>query len=162
MAKNSDAARQAAELTRAQDSMRFVNEELIKLSQRFGRMIPRLQKLDGNTIGVLSWFAQYNRLKDCANRADEDLRPLMSSEEVLANPVMTSMLSYYSSQRSRYCFTRQNSQRVAFVDDLVQRILDDAVRSLLDETGDQLPHNGFPDDDFHGEPFRVVQPGHCG
>ena len=141
MAKNSDAARQAAELTRAQDSMRFVNEELIKLSQRFGRMIPRLQKLDGNTIGVLSWFAQYNRLKDCANRADEDLRPLMSSEEVLANPVMTSMLSYYSSQRSRYCF------KVEVMDDILNGMVEDLtdggtfndaqkeeMRAALDET----------------------------
>ena len=103
MAKNLDAVRQASELARAQDSMRIANEELIKLSQRFGRMITRLQKLD-NTTAVLSWFTQYNRLKDCANKADEALRPLLSKEEVMANPVMASLISYYSAQRSRYCF----------------------------------------------------------
>ncbi len=123
MAKNSDAARQASELTRAQDSMRFANEELIKLSQRFGRMIPRLQKLD-NTSGVLSWFTQYNKLKDCANKADEALRPLLCNVEVMANPVMASMISYYSAQRSRYCF------KVEVMDD----ILNGMIEELIDST----------------------------
>jgi len=118
MAKNLDALRQASEITQAQDSMRFANEELIKLSQRFGRMIPRLQKLD-NTAGVLSWFAQYNKLKDCANKADEALRPLLSSEDVQANAVMASLISYYSAQRSRYCF------KVEVMDDILNGMIED-------------------------------------
>jgi len=122
MAKNSDAVRQASELTRAQDSMRFANEELIKLSQRFGRMIPRFQKLD-NTAGVLSWFAQYNKLKDCANKADEALRPLLCNVEVLANPVMTSLISYYNAQRSRYCF------KVEVMDDILNGMIEDLTDS---------------------------------
>ncbi len=122
MAKNLDAVRQASELTRAQDSMRFANEELIKLSQRFGRMIPRLQKLDC-TSGVLSWFTQYNKLKECANKADEAVRPLFSNEEVLANPVMASMISYYGAQRSRYCF------KVEVMDDILNGMIEDLTES---------------------------------
>ncbi len=118
MAKNSDAVRQASELARAQDSMRFANEELIKLSQRFGRMIPRLQKLD-NTSGVLSWFTQYNKLKDSVNKADEALRPLLGSDEILANPVMASLISYYGAQRSRYCF------KVEVMDDILNGMIED-------------------------------------
>ena len=122
MVKNLDTVRQASELTRAQDSIRFANEELIKLSQRFGRMIPRLQKLD-NTAGVLSWFTQYNKLKDCANKADEALRPLLGNEEVLANPVMASLISYYSAQRSRYCF------KVEVMDDILNGMIEDLTDS---------------------------------
>ncbi len=122
MAKNLDAARQAAELTHAQDSMRFANEELIKLSQRFGRMIPRLQKLD-STAGILSWFTQYNRLKDCANKADDALRPLLCNAEVLSNPAMASMISYYSAQRSRYCY------KVEVMDDILNGMIEDLAES---------------------------------
>jgi hypothetical protein len=118
MAKNLDALRYASEITRAQDSMRFTNEELIKLSQRFGRMIPGLQKLD-NTAGVLSWFAQYNKLKDCANKADEALRPLLCNEDVLANPVIASLIAYYGAQRSRYCF------KIEVMDDILNGMIED-------------------------------------
>lgn len=122
MAKNLDAVRQASELTRAQDSMRFANEELIKLSQRFGRMVPRLQKLD-NTSGMLSWFTQYNELKDCANKADEAIRPLICNVEALANPVMASLISYYVAQRSRYCF------KVEVMDDILNGMIEDLTES---------------------------------
>ena len=124
MAKNLDAVRQASELARAQDSMRFANEELIKLSQKFGRMIPRLQKLD-NTSGVLSWFTRYNRLKDCANKADEAVRPLLCNVEALANPVMASLISYYISQKSRYCF------KVEVMDDILNGMIEDLTESTM-------------------------------
>lgn len=124
LAKNLDAVRQASELTQAQDSMRFANEELIKLSQRFGRMIPGLQKLE-STEGVLSWFTQYNKLKDCANKADEAIRPLLCSDEVLANPVMASSISYYIAQRSRYCF------KVEVMDDILNGMIEDLTENAM-------------------------------
>lgn len=122
MAKNLDALRQASEITQAQDSMRIANEELIKLSQRFGRMIPRLQKLD-NAAGVLSWFTQYNKLKDCANKADEAVRQLLCNEDVQTNPVMASLVSYYRAQRSRYCF------KVEVMDDILNGMIEDLTDS---------------------------------
>ena len=50
MSKNPEFARQASEIVRQQDAIRSANEELIKLSQRFGRMMPRLSRLDPSVI----------------------------------------------------------------------------------------------------------------
>ena len=50
MSKNPEFARQASEIVRHQDAIRSSNEELIKLSQRFGRMMPRLSRLDPSVI----------------------------------------------------------------------------------------------------------------
>ena len=57
MSKNQEIAKLASDLARAQDEIRRYNEELIKLSQRFGRMMPRLQKLE--TPAILSWLGHY-------------------------------------------------------------------------------------------------------
>jgi len=73
MSKNPEFARYASDLARHQDAIRSANEDLIKLSQRFGRMMPRLSKLDSSAI--LSWFCLYNKIKDSAGKADEELAP---------------------------------------------------------------------------------------
>ncbi|HQE97406.1 MAG TPA: hypothetical protein PKY20_04320, partial [Methanothrix sp.] len=67
MSKNLEFARQASEIARHQDAIRSANEDLIKLSQRLGRMMPRLSKMDPSAI--LNWFGLYNRIKDMTKRA---------------------------------------------------------------------------------------------
>ena len=71
MSKNPEFARQASEIVRHQDAIRSANEELIKLSQRFGRMMPRLSRLDPSVI--LSWLSLYSKIKDRSKRTDEEM-----------------------------------------------------------------------------------------
>jgi len=65
MSKNPEIARLASGLAAYQDAIRSANEDLIKLSQRFGRMMPRLQKLDSSSI--LLWLGLYNKIKDAVD-----------------------------------------------------------------------------------------------
>jgi hypothetical protein len=122
MAKNPEAAKYASDLTRAIDSIRYANEELIKLSQRFGRMIPKMQKME-SPAGILSWFSLYNKVKDSAHKADECLQQMLSSEEATANPMIASQLAYYSAQRSRYHY------KVEVLDDVLNGMVEDLLDS---------------------------------
>jgi len=100
MSKNPEFAKYACDLARHQDSIRCANEDLIKLSQRFGRMMPKLQRLDSSAI--LSWFQLYNRVKDAASKSDDELSLLMKNDLASANPVLQSQISYYNAQRQRF------------------------------------------------------------
>lgn len=120
MAKNPEFVKYASDLTKAQDAIRVANEELIKLSQRFGRMIPKLQNV-ASTSGVLSWFSQYNKIKDSANKANDCLQPLLSSEEALSNPMVASQLAYYNGQRSRYYY------KIEVMDDVLNGMVEDLI-----------------------------------
>jgi hypothetical protein len=127
MAKNPEVMKYVSDLTKAQDSVRFANEELIKLSQRFGRMVPKFQKMDSK--GILTWFAQYNRIKDSANRANDGIKPLLESEEAIANPMISTQLAYYNAQKSRYYF------KIEVMDDILNGVVEDLLdSSALDES----------------------------
>jgi hypothetical protein len=119
--QNPEFAKYASDLSRAQDTMRFSNEELIKLSQRFGRMMPKLQRLD--TPVILSWFNLYNRVKDAANKADDELSPLLNSEQITSNPLFQSQISYYYSQRSRLC------SKMEVMDDILSGMMEDLLEN---------------------------------
>jgi len=140
MAKNLEFVKYASDLTKAQDAIRVANEELNKLSQRVGRMITKLQNV-ASTSGIMSWFSQYNKIKDSANKANDCLQPLLSSEEALSNPVISSQLAYYNGQRSRYYY------KIEVMDDVLNGMVEDLVdgaafndsqkeemRAALDET----------------------------
>ncbi|VVB69000.1 Uncharacterised protein [uncultured archaeon] len=99
MSKTPEFAKYASDLARHQDSIRCANEDLIKLSQRFGRMMPKLQRLDSSAI--LSWFQLYNKVKDATSKGDDELSSLMKNELAAANPVLQSQISYYCAQRQR-------------------------------------------------------------
>jgi hypothetical protein len=86
MSKNPEFAKYATDLARHQDAIRSANEDLIKLSQRFGRMMPKLQKLDSPAI--LTWFGLYNKIKDAAKRADDELSTLTGNDQASSNPVL--------------------------------------------------------------------------
>ncbi len=102
MSKNPEFAKYASDLARHQDAIRSANEDLIKLSQRFGRMMPKLSKLDSSAI--LSWFGLYNKVKDKAKKADDELVSLANNEQIAANPVLQLQINYYDAQRQRLCF----------------------------------------------------------
>ncbi len=121
MTKNPEFVKYASELSRAQDVIRSSNEDLIKLSQRFGRMMPRLQKLEPSTI--LSWFGLYNRIKDTAIRADEALLPQTSIEQAAASPVLQSQFSYYYSQRARLL------SKMEIMDDILNGMIEDLLEN---------------------------------
>jgi hypothetical protein len=91
MTKNPEFAKHVSEIARAQDSIRSANEELIKLSQRLGRMMPKLQRLE--TSGIMIWFSIYNRIKDGANRADDELTSMLNNDLGNSNPVFQSQLA---------------------------------------------------------------------
>jgi hypothetical protein len=121
MSKNPEFARYASDLARHQDGIRSANEDLIKLSQRFGRMMPRLSKLDSSAI--LSWFCLYSKIKDSAGKADEELAPLTNSEQAAANPVLQLQINYYYAQRQRLCF------KMEVMDDIISGMMEDLLEN---------------------------------
>ena len=121
MTKNPEFAKHASEIARAQDSIRSANEELIKLSQRLGRMMPKLQRLE--TSGIMIWFSIYNRIKDGANRADDELTSMLNDDLGNSNPVFQSQLAYYMGQRSRFY------SKVEVMDDILNGIMEDLLEN---------------------------------
>ena len=121
MTKNPEFTKYASDVARSQDCIRSANEELIKLSQRLGRMLPRLQKLE--TSGILSWFALYNRLKDLANRSGDELTATNNAELVSLNPVLQSQVSYYLGQKARFY------AKVEVMDDILAGMMEDLLEN---------------------------------
>jgi hypothetical protein len=121
MSKNPEFAKYASDLARHQDALRTSNEDLIKLSQRFGRMMPKLAKLDPSAI--LSWFGLYNKIKDAAGKTDEEVSALLNNELAAANPVFQSQISYYSSQRQRLY------SKMEVMDDILSGMMEDLLEN---------------------------------
>lgn len=121
MSKNPEFAKYASDLARHQDALRTSNEDLIKLSQRFGRMMPKLAKLDPSAI--LSWFGLYNKIKDAAGKTDEEVSVLLNNEQAAANPVFQSQISYYSSQRQRLY------SKMEVMDDILSGMMEDLLEN---------------------------------
>ena len=121
MSKNPEFAKYATDLARHQDDIRSANEDLIKLSQRFGRMMPKLSKLDSSVI--LSWFGLYNKVKDKAKKADDELADLTNNEQAAANPVLQLQINYYYTQRQRLYF------KVEVMDDIISGMMEDLLEN---------------------------------
>ena len=121
MSKNPEIARFASGLAINQDAIRSANEDLIKLSQRFGRMMPRLQKLDSNNI--LLWLGLYNKIKDAAKRADEEVSDLLSSDLASANAVLQLQVNYYQAQRQRLY------AKMEVLDDVLNGMMEDLLEN---------------------------------
>jgi hypothetical protein len=121
MSKNPEFAKYAADIARSQDCIRSANEELIKLSQRLGRMLPRLQRLE--TSAILSWFNIYNKIKDGANRVGDELTTMNNVELVNLNPVLQSQVSYYLGQKSRFY------AKVEVMDDILTGMMEDLLEN---------------------------------
>jgi hypothetical protein len=121
MSKNPEFARYASGLARHQDTIRSANEDLIKLSQRFGRMMPRLSKLDSSAI--LSWFCLYNKVKDSAGKADDGVAPLTNNEQAAANAVLQLQINYYYAQRQRLYF------KMEVMDDILSGMMEDLLEN---------------------------------
>jgi hypothetical protein len=121
MSKNPEFAKYGSDIARHQDAIRSANEDLIKLSQRFGRMMPKLSKLDSTAI--LSWFGLYNKVKDKAKKADDELADLTNNEQAAANPVLQLQISYYYTQRQRLYF------KVEVMDDIISGMMEDLLEN---------------------------------
>ena len=121
MTKNPEFTKHASEIARAQDSIRSANEELIKLSQRLGRMMPKLQRLE--TSGIITWFSIYNRIKDYASKTDDEAISLLNKDSVNSNPVLQYQLGYYLGQKARFY------SKVEVVDDILNGIMEDLLES---------------------------------
>ena len=121
MTKNPEFAKYACDLARTQDEIRSANEDLIKLSQRFGRMMSKLQRLDSHAI--FSWFQLYNNVKDAARSADAKLAPLIGCEQVAAKAVFQSQIGYYSAQRSRLY------SKIEVMDDILNGMIEDLLEN---------------------------------
>jgi hypothetical protein len=121
MSKNPEFAKYGSDIARHQDAIRSANEDLIKLSQRFGRMMPKLSKLDSSV--VLSWFGLYNKVKDKAKKADDELADLTNNEQAAANPVLQLQINYYYTQRQRLYF------KVEVMDDIISGMMEDLLEN---------------------------------
>jgi hypothetical protein len=121
MSKNPEFAKYGSDIARHQDAIRSANEDLIKLSQRFGRMMPKLSKLDSSV--VLSWFGLYNKVKDKAKKADDELADLTNNEQAAANPVLQLQMNYYYAQRQRLYF------KVEVMDDIISGMMEDLLEN---------------------------------
>lgn len=121
MSKNPEFARQASEIVRHQDAIRSSNEELIKLSQRFGRMMPRLSRLDPSVI--LSWLSLYSKIKDRSKRTDEEMDGLSLDELASSNPVLQLQVGCYQLQRQRL------GSKVEVMDDILAGMMEDLLEN---------------------------------
>ena len=121
MSKNPEFARCASDIARHQDAIRSANEDLIKLTQRFGRMIPKLSRLDSSAI--LSWLDLYNKTKDKAKKADCELDAVSRNEQASANPVLQLQINYCYAQRQRLCF------KMEVMDDILNGMMEDLLES---------------------------------
>lgn len=121
MSKNPEFAKYASDLARHQDVIRSSNEDLIKLSQRFGRMMPKLSKLDSSAI--LTWLGLYNKIKDRARKTDDEIATLVNSDQAVANPVLQLQMNSYYSQRQRLCF------KMEVMDDILSGMMEDLLEN---------------------------------
>ncbi|MDD4093145.1 MAG: hypothetical protein PHF94_00845 [Methanothrix sp.] len=121
MSKNPEFAKYASDLARHQDAIRSSNEDLIKLSQRFGRMMPKLSKLDSSAI--LTWLGLYNKIKDRARKTDDEIATLVNSDQAAANPMLQLQMNYYYSQRQRLCF------KMEVMDDILSGMMEDLLEN---------------------------------
>ena len=121
MSKNPEIARLASGLAAYQDAIRSSNEDLIKLSQRFGRMMPRLQKLDSSSI--LLWLGLYNKIKDAAKRTEDEASDLLNSDLATANPVLQLQVNYYQAQSQRLY------AKMEIMDDVLNGMMEDLLEN---------------------------------
>ncbi|MFZ3049940.1 MAG: hypothetical protein WBH08_05595 [Methanothrix sp.] len=121
MSKNPEIARLASGLAAHQDAIRSANENLIKLSQRFGRMMPRLQKLDSSSI--LLWLGLYNKIKDAAERTEDEASDLLNSDLATANPVLQLQVNYYQAQSQRLY------AKMEVMDDVLNGMMEDLLEN---------------------------------
>ena len=121
MSKNPEFAKYATDLARHQDAIRSANEDLIKLTQRFGRMMPKLQKLDSSAI--LTWFGLYNKIKDAAKRADDELSALTGNDQASLNPVLQMQINSYCAQRQRLY------SKMEVMDDILNGMMEDLLEN---------------------------------
>ena len=121
MSKNPEYAKYASDLARHQDVIRSSNEDLIKLSQRFGRMMPKLSKLDSSAI--LTWLGLYNKIKDRARKTDDEIATLVNSDQAASNPMLQLQMNYYYSQRQRLCF------KMEVMDDILSGMMEDLLEN---------------------------------
>lgn len=121
MSKNPEYAKCASDLARYQDNIRSANEDLIKLSQRFGRMMPKLPKLDSSSI--LSWFCLYNKIKDKVRLVDCDLAALNIGEQAGSSPLLQMQINSYYAQRQRVGF------KMEILDDILGGMMEDLLEN---------------------------------
>ena len=121
MSKNPEFAKYASDLARHQDVIRSSNEDLIKLSQRFGRMMPKLSKLDSSAI--LTWLGLYNKIKDRASKTDDEIATLVNCDQAASNPMLQLQMNYYYSQRQRLCF------KMEVMDDILSGMMEDLLEN---------------------------------
>ena len=121
MSKTPEIARLASGLAGHQDAIRSANEDLIKLSQRFGRMMPRLQKLDSSSI--LLWLGLYNKIKDAAKRTEDEASDLLNSDLATANPVLQLQVNYYQAQSQRLY------AKMEIMDDVLNGMMEDLLEN---------------------------------
>lgn len=121
MSKSPEFARFGSDIARHQDIIRSANEDLIKLSQRFGRMMPKLSKLDSSAI--LAWFDLYNKIKDKSKKTDDELAGLINNEQASANPFLQMQIGCYHAQRQRLYF------KMEVMDDIISGMMEDLLEN---------------------------------
>ena len=84
-------------------------------------MMPKVQRTD--TSGILTWFNLYNKIKDCASKANNELRMPGDAEAVNSNPVLQSQTSYYIGQKARFY------AKVEVMDDILTGMMEDLLEN---------------------------------
>ena len=84
-------------------------------------MMPRMQRTD--TSGILTWFNLYNKVKDCASKADNELKTPGDAELLNSNPVLQSQTSYFTGQKARFY------AKVEVMDDILTGMMEDLLEN---------------------------------
>ena len=84
-------------------------------------MMPKLQKLDSSAI--LIWFGLYNKIKDAAKKADDELSTLTSNDLASTNPVLQLQINCYYAQRQRLY------SKMEVMDDVLNGMMEDLLEN---------------------------------
>jgi hypothetical protein len=84
-------------------------------------MMPKLQKLDSSAI--LIWFGLYNKIKDAAKKADDELSTQTSNDQAGANPVLQMQINSYYAQRQRLY------AKMEVMDDILNGMMEDLLEN---------------------------------
>lgn len=107
-----------------------LNERLIRLSDRLGRVILKCNKLDNIKTGLLPWIIEYQNIKnemcvadDAFKNENNEILKLMMTHKIGFNP-WNSTVYLYNTQYSR-CYSKTE-------------VLDDILKGLLEVLFDNI------------------------
>ena len=114
------------ELRNSLASIQSVNGELIRYSQRLGRLIIRFQKLDLGVAGIMTWLDGYQSVKQVVIQSEitlnETVKKISSlkNTEKMSELVQDELTSHDHAKQWASCYAK-----IEIIDDIMSGLLED-------------------------------------